>query len=57
MHENSPLPASHRHTIEATIRQTFPLRQGAQDAAVADLEIACDASVAVAQAINEEKPE
>lgn len=47
--------------VQAVIRQEidelYPLRATAQDTNVADLEIACDAAVTVAEAYNKAAPE
>lgn len=39
------------------IHKLYPLRAVAQDTSVADLEIACDAAVTVAEAYNKAVPE
>lgn len=39
------------------IHKLYPLRALAQDTSVADMEIACDAAVTVAEAYNEAVPE
>lgn len=43
--------------IKKEIDQLYPLRAIAQDTSVADLEIACDAAVTVAEAYNKAVPE
>ncbi|KAL1875802.1 hypothetical protein Daus18300_002993 [Diaporthe australafricana] len=43
--------------IKAAIHELYPLRTMADDPSVADIEIACDAAVTVAEAFNEAHPE
>ena len=39
--------------IREEIHELYPLRARAQDTSVADLEIACDAAITVAEAYNQ----